>query len=118
MRIRKNDVVEVITGVDRGTRGRVLSVDRTKEKVVVEGVNRAYKHVRPSQRNPKGGRLALEMPVPVGIVMFVCRACDRPARVGYRYLEDGSKERFCKRCGAGNGQVAPPRPLHARQAQS
>ncbi len=115
MRIRKNDYVQVISGVDRNERGKVLSVDAKGGKLVVEGVNRAYKHVRPSQRNPRGGRLSVDMPIPVSIVMLVCRACDKPTRLGVRYLEDGSKERFCKKCGAGNGQVAPPRALYAKK---
>jgi len=115
MWIRVDDIVEVLGGDDAGTRGKVLNVDRQAGKATVEGVNRVYKHVRRSQKNPQGGRLSMEMPVPMSNVALVCEACQAATRVGVRYLDDGSKERFCKKCGAGNGQVAPPRPLHAKK---
>jgi len=109
MHIRVDDVVEVLTGNDRGTRARVLRVDRTAGKLVVEGVNRVYKHVRKSQKNPQGGRLAKEMPVQMSNVMLVCPSCNTPSRTGARFLDDGSKERYCKKCGAGAGAISPPR---------
>jgi large subunit ribosomal protein L24 len=114
MRIRVDDTVEVITGDDRGQRGRVLSVDRQAGKLVVEGVNRVYKHVRRSQKNPQGGRLSKEMPIPVSNVMLVCRHCGRRMRAGARYTQDGAKERFCRSCGQTLNQLAPPRAAHAR----
>jgi large subunit ribosomal protein L24 len=116
MLIRANDVVQVIAGDDRGARGKVLRVDRRAAKVVVEHVNRVYKHVRRSQKNPQGGRLSMEMPISLSNVLLVCEKCGAPTRTGARFLADGSKERFCKKCGAGNGQIAPPRTRHA-QAQ-
>jgi large subunit ribosomal protein L24 len=115
MLIRTNDTVEVITGDDAGTRAKVLRVDRAAGKVVVEHINRVYKHVRKSQRNPRGGRLSKEMPVQVSNVLLVCEACGKAARLGSRYLQDGSKERFCKKCGAGNGQIAPARARYAKK---
>lgn len=118
MWIRVNDTVEVIAGEDRGTRGKVLRVDRKAGKLVVEHVNRVYKHVRRSQKNPQGGRLSMEMPISVSNVLLVCEACHAATRTGARFLEDGSKERFCKRCGAGNGQVAPPKARHAGKEPS
>jgi len=114
MRIRVNDVVEVIRGNDRGTRGKVLSVDRAKGKVVVEGVNLVWKHVRRSQRNPQGGRLHMEMPIDVSNVALIDPQQDAPTRVGVRYLPDGSKERYSKKSGAGLGQIAPPRTRAAK----
>jgi ribosomal protein L24 len=65
MHIKTNDTVEVITGDDKGQRGKVLKINRTCGRLVVEGVNRVYKHVRRSQKNPQGGRLSKEMPVQV-----------------------------------------------------
>lgn len=109
MRIRVNDVVEVIRGDDRGVRGKVLSVDRHKNKVVVEGVNLAWKHVRRSQRNPQGGRLHIEMPIDASNVAVVDPRRDEPTRVGVRDLPDGSRERYSKKSGASLGQLAPPR---------
>jgi large subunit ribosomal protein L24 len=115
MMIRANDTVEVITGDDRGTRAKVLRIDRAAGKLVVENVNRVYKHVRKSQRNPRGGRLSKEMPVQVSNVLLVCEACSKATRLGARFLADGSKERYCKKCGAGNGQVSPPKARYAKK---
>lgn len=114
MWIRVDDTVRVITGDDQGTQGKVLRMDRGAGKVVVEQVNRVYKHVRRSQKNPQGGRLSIEMPIPISNVLLVCERCGAAARVGARILPDGSKERYCKKCGAGNGQISPPK---ARRAE-
>ncbi len=113
MWIRADDTVKVITGADRGTQGKVLRVDRQAGKVVVEHVNRVYKHVRRSQKNPQGGRLSIEMPIPMSNVLLVCERCGESTRIGVRFLDDGSKERFCKKCDAGNGQVSPPKQRRA-----
>jgi large subunit ribosomal protein L24 len=113
MHIRKDDIVEIITGDDKGKRGRVLSVQRKKGKIVVEGINRVYKHMRPSRHNPQGGRLSKEMPVDLSNVLLVDPQDNRPTRVGVRYLADGSKERFSKRTGVTMGKVAPPRKAYA-----
>lgn len=118
MWIRAGDLVEVIAGEDRGTagrptRGKVLRVDRKSGKVVVEGVNRVYKHVRRSRKNPQGGRLSMEMPVPMSNVLLVCEKCGAATRTGARFLDDGAKERFCKKCGASNGPIAPAKTRHA-----
>jgi large subunit ribosomal protein L24 len=115
MRIRVDDTVEVITGDDIGQRGRVLRVDHRAGKLVVEGVNRVYKHVRRSQRNPQGGRLSKEMPIPASNVMLVCQRCATTTRVGLRYASDGSKSRFCRKCGTDLGSIAPARAAYADQ---
>ncbi len=109
MHIRADDTVEVTTGDDAGTRAKVLRVDHKKGKLIVEGVNRVYKHVRRSQRNPQGGRLSKEMPIDLSNVKLVCGSCSAAVRTGARIAKDGSKERFCKKCGAGNGVIAPPK---------
>lgn len=115
MWIKSNDTVKVISGEDRGVTAKVLRVNRKNGKLVVEGVNRVYKHVRRSQKNPQGGRLSKEMPIDASNVLLVCERCGKPARLGTRYLDNGSKERYCKKCGAGNGQVAPPRTRYAKK---
>ena len=115
MWIKANDTVKVISGEDRGTTGKVLRVNRAAGKLVVEGVNRVYKHVRRSQKNPQGGRLSKEMPVSVSNVLLICEACGAAARLGARYLDNGAKQRYCKKCGAGNGQVAPPKARYAKK---
>ena len=113
MYIRKDDTVEVITGDDKGTRGKVLKVLRGKNKLVVQGVNRVYRHLKPSRRNPQGGRLSKEMPLDASNVMLIDPVKGVPTRVGVRYLSDGSKERFSKATGTPMGKVAPPRKAHA-----
>lgn len=118
MHIKTNDVVAVLVGKDRGQKGKVLGVDRSTGKVIVEGVNRVYKHVRRSQKNPQGGRLSKEMPVPISNVMLVCTKCGQASRTGARMLDDGSKERYCKKCGAGLGALAPSRPSGKKAAKA
>jgi len=115
MHIRVNDTVEVLTGDDAGVRAKVVSVDRNAGKLTVEGVNRVYKHVRRSQRNPQGGRLSKEMPIQLSNVLLVCDGCQSKTRTGARYAADGSKERYCKKCGKGLGQLAPPRAAYAKK---
>jgi large subunit ribosomal protein L24 len=118
MHIRTGDIVEVICGDDAGdtrapTTGRVLRVLPEKDKVVVEGINRVYKHLKPSRRNPQGGRLSKEMPVAVSNVLLYCPTCRRGVRVGRRHGADGSKERFCKKCKGGLGLVSKANPKYA-----
>jgi large subunit ribosomal protein L24 len=119
MWIRANDTVVIIRGEDRGSRGKVLRVIRDKSgegagRVVVEGVNRVYRHVRRSQRNPQGGRLSVEMPVPQSNVALFCHACGKPTRVGARFLDDGVKERYCKKCGASAGVISSAKTARAK----
>jgi len=109
MHIKSNDTVEVITGDDVSKRGRVLRIDREAGKIVVEGVNRMKKHMRKSQKNPQGGILSKEAAISLSNVLLVCTSCNAATRTGARKLPDGSKERFCKKCGAGIGQIAPPK---------
>ena len=114
MLLRTEDKVIIITGVDKDKTGRVLKVDRTKNKVVVEGIARVWKHVRKSQKNPQGGRLNKEMPISASNVMIVCPQTGKPSRIGVRYLADGSKERFAKKSGASLGKIAPADPKYAQ----
>ncbi len=116
MHIRKNDVVVVVTGDDKGKRGRVLSVLPDEGKVVVEGINRSWKHVRPSQRNRQGGRLSKELPIDVSNVMLINPSSNKPTRVGIRYAADGSKELYAKRSGATFRRLAPPRKAYVKKA--
>ena len=115
MWIKANDNVKVISGEARGSTGKVLRVNRAAGKLVVEGVNRVYKHVKRSQKNPQGGRLSKEMPICISNVLLVCEGCGAAARLGVRYLDNGAKERYCKKCGAGNGQVSPPKARYAKK---
>jgi large subunit ribosomal protein L24 len=114
MHIRVDDIVEVTRGEDR-LRGKVLKVLRDEGKVVVEGANRVYRHVRRSQKNMQGGRLSMEMPISISNVLLVCTSCGKPARTGARFRPDGTKERYCKKCKAAIGVIAPPRASHAKK---
>lgn len=113
MLIRTGDTVEMRAGNSAGTHSRVIKIDRQAGKALVEGVNRVYKHVRRSQKYPQGGRLSKEMPVPLSNLMFVCPSCGKAARLGARFLQNGAKERYCKKCGAGAGEIAPAKTAHA-----
>src|SRR6059058_2926456 len=113
MLIRKGDVVRVVTGDDKGATGKVLRVLRDENKLVVEGVNKVYKHLKPSRRNPQGGRLSKEMPVDVSNVAMIDPSTNKPTRIGVRYLPDGTKERFAKRSGAGLGKIGAAKPHRA-----
>jgi len=117
MHIKKDDIVEVVCGEDKGKRGRVLSVDHEANKIVVEGANRVYKHVKPNRRNQQGGRLSKEMPMDASNVMLIDPQSGKPTRVGMRYLPDGSKERYAKRSGATMGRVSKPRKAYAGLAK-
>ena len=118
MLIRTGDSVEVIAGNDRGLKSRVIKVDRATGKAIVEGVNRVKKHIRRSQKHPQGGVLSKEMPVQLSNLKYVCPSCASATRLGARFLADGSKERFCKKCGASAGQVAPAKAAHANATPS
>ncbi|MDR1493732.1 MAG: 50S ribosomal protein L24 [Planctomycetaceae bacterium] len=100
MKLKVNDNVEVRIGAQAGKRGHIKSIDRVKNRVVVEGVNVLKKHVRRSQRNPQGGILSKEMPIPVSNVMIVCQTCQKITRIGIRLKPEGGKQRLCKKCGA------------------
>ncbi|MEX0612420.1 MAG: 50S ribosomal protein L24 [Pirellulales bacterium] len=116
MLIRTGDTVEVIAGNDRGQKSRVIKVDRTTGKAIVEGVNRVKKHIRRSQKHPQGGVLSKEMPVQLSNLKYVCPSCGSATRLGARFLSNGSKERFCKKCEASAGQIAPAKAAHATAA--
>lgn len=118
MHIRKDDQVEVITGDDKGTPqkrriAKVLRVLPERNKIVVEGVNRVYKHLKPSNKNQQGGRLSKEMPIDASNVKLYCPGCNRGVRIGHRFNETGQKQRYCKSCGAGLGNVGPAKAAHA-----
>jgi large subunit ribosomal protein L24 len=91
---------------------KVLRVLPEENRVVVEGINRVYKHVRPSKQNLQGGRLSKEMAISASNVLKFCDKCGRGVRVGFRYSDDGAKERYCKRCKTSLGTLSPPRAAH------
>lgn len=116
MLFRVNDSVMVITGRDSGVTGKIIKVDREKNRVVVEGVAKTYKHVRKSQRNPQGGRLSRESPIDASNVMFIEESTGKPVRLGVRYLADGTKERYSKKSGKTIDTISPPRPAYSKKS--
>ena len=98
MRIRKGDRVRVLTGKDRGKEGEVSRALPGKNKVIVDGVNVAKKHQKPTRATMQGGIIDKDMPIPVANVAILCSSCG-PTRIGYRFDPDGTKVRTCKKCG-------------------
>jgi large subunit ribosomal protein L24 len=99
MKIRKGDRVQVLAGKDRGKTGTVTFAYPATGKVVVDGLNVAKKHQKPTRATMQGGIIDKEMPMPVANVAIVCPSCGKPTRVGHRFEPDGSKVRVCRKCG-------------------
>ena len=97
-KIKKNDIVQIIKGKDRGKQGKVISIIEDGARAIVEGLNLYKKHKRQSRQDQKGGIISIEMPVAVSNLMLFCKHCSKPSRVGAMILKDGSKSRFCKSC--------------------
>lgn len=99
-RIRRDDLVEVIAGKDRGKRGKVRRVIPKEDRAVVADINVVKRHLKPGRRGARqAGIIDLEAPIHLSNLMPVCLKCNRPTRVGRRQLEDGTRVRYCKRCG-------------------
>ena len=98
MRIKKNDLVRVISGKNKGKEGKILRNIPSKDMIVVEGVNVVSRHVKPSQKNPQAGIIKQEAPIYAAKVMLVCPQCGAATRVGSSFLESGKKVRVCKKC--------------------
>ncbi|MFZ5645230.1 MAG: 50S ribosomal protein L24 [Bacillota bacterium] len=97
--VRKGDTVLVTTGKDRGKKGKVVSVEPDKSRVIVDGINIVKRHTRPTQKLPQGGILEKPAPVHSSNVMLYCTKCNTPSRINKKILGDGKKVRVCKNCG-------------------
>ena len=97
--VRRGDFVAVISGRERGKRGKVLRVLKDRGRVMVEKVNMVKRHQRPTQKLRQGGIIEREGALALANVLLVCGRCDRPARTGIKVLGDGRRIRVCKRCG-------------------
>ena len=96
MKIKKDDLVEVISGNEKGKRGKIMQLDASNAQVTVEKVNLARKHKKPDGAS-QGGILDIEAPLHMSNLGLVCEKCDGPVRVGFKILEDGEKVRACRR---------------------
>ncbi len=99
MHVKKGDTVIVITGKDKGKKGRVLAAYPKKDRVLVEGINLVKKHSRPSQANPQGGIITQEAPIHVSNVSLIDPKSGKPTRIGYKVLDNGKKVRVAKKSG-------------------
>ena len=99
IRLKKEDLVQVIAGRDAGKQGKVLKVLRDKNRVIVQGVGFVRRHTRPNpQRNIKGGIAEREGPIHVSNVMIVCGECGKRTRIGSKTMADGHRVRVCRHC--------------------
>lgn len=96
--IKKEDTVVVITGKEKGKKGRVLSVMPSKNRLIIEKINLIKKHMKPNRKYQQGGIIERENPVHISNVMLVCPKCGQAARVSNMLLENGRKVRACKKC--------------------
>ena len=99
MRIRKDDTIVIITGKDRGKKGKVRRAFPNEDRVVVEGLNMIKRHSRARRATRQAGIIELEAPIHVSDVMLVCNKCGDPTRINFRFLDDGKKVRICNSCG-------------------
>jgi len=97
LKLRQGDRVMVLSGKDIGKEGVITRVNPERRTVIVEGVNLAKRHQRPTKSTMQGGIIDKDMPIPISNVALVCPSCGKTSRVGYR-IEGGEKRRVCKKC--------------------
>lgn len=99
--VKTGDTVVVLSGKDKGQKGQVVAVSPKEGKVIVEGINKVKKHVKPRAMGQQGGIIEAEGAIYSSKVQVVCPKCDKPTRIAHKILEDGSKVRVCKNDGCG-----------------
>jgi large subunit ribosomal protein L24 len=99
MHVHREDTVLILTGKDRGKKGRVIRLFPKSEKALVEKVNMVKRHTRPNQQLPQGGIMEKEAPVHISNLQVVCTKCGKATRVAHKTLSSGQKTRVCKKCG-------------------
>lgn len=98
IQLKKDDKVKVIAGKDKGKVGKVLKVNRKKNRLLVENINIVKRHTKPNAQNRQGGILESEAPIHWSNVMLMCSKCIEPVRVKHKLLDDGKKVRICSKC--------------------
>jgi large subunit ribosomal protein L24 len=98
MHVKKDDIVVVISGKDKGKKGKVIQSFPKESKVLVENINMITKHKKPTQQMQQGGIVRQEAPIDAAKVMLFCEKCNRGVRTGHKFLTDGKKVRYCKKC--------------------
>lgn len=99
MKVKSNDTVVVLTGKDKGKKGKVHSISKDGDRVIVSGVNIAKRHMKPRGMARQAGIIDKEASIHASNVAVVCSRCNGAARVGYSLLPDGTKNRICRKCG-------------------
>lgn len=97
-KIKKNDTVKILTGKDKGKTGKVLTVSPETDRALVQGLNLVKKHARRTKEDQQGGIIQKESPLHISNLMVVCQKCNKPTRVSFSMLSDGTKTRICKKC--------------------
>jgi len=97
MKLKKNDIIKVIAGKDKGKTGKVTQIFGTLNKVVVEKINKRFKNLRPKREGEKGQRIEFDAPMDISNVMLVCNKCGKTTKIGYKVSGD-KKYRVCKKC--------------------
>lgn len=100
MHVRKDDTVVVISGKDKGKRGKILVAQPRAGRVIVEGVNIVTKHKKARSQTEQGGIIHIEAPIYSSKVMLYCESCKKPSRRAVKVKDDGTRARVCKHCGA------------------
>ncbi len=97
--LKKDDQVEVIAGKDKGRVGKVLRIISNSDKAIVERINMIKRHTKPTEMNQQGQIVEREAPIDVSNLQLICPECTKTGRIGRKFLDDGTKVRFCKSCG-------------------
>ena len=97
-KIKKNDTVKILVGKDRGKSGKVLSVFPKGGRAIVQGLNLVKKHARRTKEDQQGGIIQMESPIHISNLMVVCQKCNKPTRISFSILSDGTKTRICVKC--------------------
>ncbi|HYH04826.1 MAG TPA: 50S ribosomal protein L24 [Bacillota bacterium] len=97
--VKKGDEIVVLSGKDKGRRGKVQKVMPNDNAVIVDGMNLAKKHAKPSKANPQGGVIDKALPINISKVMVVCSGCSQPTRIQKDQAVDGKSVRKCRHCG-------------------
>ncbi len=98
LKIKKGDLVQVTKGKDRGKSGKVLRTLLSTKRVIVEGINLVKKHKRQTRQDQQGGIVSIESPISISNLMFFCKHCNKPVRLGFVVSKDNTKSRICKSC--------------------
>jgi len=98
MKIKKGDLVKIMTGKDRGKEGKVIQIFLEMKKLIVEGCNKRIKHLKPKKQREKGQKIEFDAPINISNVQLICTKCKKITRIGYKKLENKEKVRICSKC--------------------